>query len=233
MKLFLTCSGFTNETIIATFRKLLGKPTTEANIVIIPTGQNMVNGNKSWVYSETFKGPYELGWKQFDIVDLAAVSSLEKQYWWHKIESADVILVGGGNSYYLSYWLQQSGFADKLPSLLQSRMYVGISAGSVAVTPTLLTSSEGLREVGLIAKDVSGSSQAGTQISDKGLQIVDFGFRPHFGEDRRSAITGEILQTVSTQARVEVYGLDDQSALVFNDGAISIVSEGAWHLFKP
>ena len=42
--------------------------------------------------------------------------------------------MGGGNTGYLSYWLQQSGFADKLPDLLRDTVYVGVSAGSAMVT---------------------------------------------------------------------------------------------------
>ncbi len=233
MKLFLTSAGFTNDTIRQAFRDLLGRPTEECSIVVIPTGQNMVSGDKSWVYNEAFKGPYDLGWKSFDIVDLAAMVALPKELWWPKLELADVILVGGGNVPYLSFWMQASGLAAELPKWLETKVYVGISAGSMATTPTLNTSSECLKALGLIPADQSGSDDAGEQMSDVGMGLVKFGFRPHFGEGRRSTITAEVLDAVAKQEDMPVYALDDQSALSVFNGEVTIVSEGEWKLFQP
>jgi dipeptidase E len=49
-------------------------------------------------------------------------------------ERADALLVWGGDVLYLTYWLRQSGLADLLPSLSDT-VYIGVSAGSIAVTP--------------------------------------------------------------------------------------------------
>jgi dipeptidase E len=38
---------------------------------------------------------------------------------------------------YLCYWMRQSGLADLLPSLRRELVYVGVSAGSMAVASTL------------------------------------------------------------------------------------------------
>lgn len=233
MKLFLTSAGFTNDSIRQAFRDLLGKPTDECCIVVVPTGQNMVSGDKSWVYNESFKGSYELGWKQFDIVDVAAVATLPKDLWWSKLETADVILVGGGNVPYLSFWMQASGLAKALPRWLESKVYVGISAGSMVATPSLNTSSEALKAMGLIPNDEDASDDCGEQMSDVGMGLVDFGFRPHFGRDRRSTITAEVLDVVAKQEEMPVYALDDQTALSVFNGEVSVVTKGEWKLFEP
>jgi dipeptidase E len=45
-------------------------------------------------------------------------------------------LVGGGDSLYLSYWMQQSELADLLPSL-HDLVYVGLSAGSMGMASNI------------------------------------------------------------------------------------------------
>jgi dipeptidase E len=193
----------------------------------------MVRGDKSWVYDEAFKGPHELGWKQFDIVDLAAVATLPKNLWWPKLEVADVILVGGGNVPYLSFWMQASGLAEALPQWLETKVYVGNSAGSMVVTPSINTSSEALQSMGLIPGGEDASDVSGEQMSDVGIGLVTFGFRPHFGENRRSSITAEVLDAVAKQEEMPVYALDDKSALSIFNGEVTIVSEGDVKLFEP
>ena len=81
MKLLLTSAGITNISIAQALRDLLGKPTVESKIVVVPTAHNAEPGDKSWVIEEDFAGPHQLGWKEFNVVDLAAVSSLDKGLW--------------------------------------------------------------------------------------------------------------------------------------------------------
>lgn len=44
------------------------------------------------------------------------------------------MLVWGGDVLYLTHWMRQSGLAELLPRL-DKTVYVGMSAGSIAVTP--------------------------------------------------------------------------------------------------
>jgi Peptidase family S51 len=50
------------------------------------------------------------------------------------VRETDALLVWGGDVLYLCYWMRQSGLADLLPSLSES-VYVGVSAGSIVMTP--------------------------------------------------------------------------------------------------
>lgn len=233
MKLLLTSAGFTNQTIIDAFRGMLDKPTDESNVVVIPTAQNMVQGDKTWVIQETLLGSHQLGWKGYDIVDLAAVASLPKETWVSKLYDADVILVGGGNNHYLSYWMERSGFAEMLPELLKTRVYVGISTGSIAAGISSATSMESLQRAGLIAYDESGSIDATGQMTDSALGLVSFAFRSHFGESDRKLITAELMHTVARQIGAPVYALDDASAIKVVDTETEVVSEGQWKVFEP
>ena len=51
------------------------------------------------------------------------------------VQEVDALLVGGGEVFYLRYWMWQSGLADLLPELPREAVYVGLSGGSMVVTP--------------------------------------------------------------------------------------------------
>lgn len=233
MKLLLTSAGITNNSIAQALRDLLGKPTGESKIIIVPTGQNPVQGDKSWVIEEDLLGPQKLGWRQISIIDLAAVSSLDKNLWWPQFEEADVILVGGGNSLYLSFWLQKSGIYDVLPAWLESKVYVGISAGSIVATESLNTASLILYLQDKLKDDEYDELGPKGQSSSKTLKLVDFVFRPHLNSPKFPKIREHLLENVAKKFSVPMYAVDDQTALKIVDGNVEVVSEGKWRLFEP
>ena len=78
----------------------------------------------------------ELGWKSVGVLELTALPSLDKERWVSWVREADVLLVNGGDAVYLSYWMQQSGLVDLLPSLSEM-VWVGLSGGSMVMTPRI------------------------------------------------------------------------------------------------
>src|SRR6478609_1233861 len=82
-------------------------------------------------------------------LELTALPNLPVELWLPELQAADVILVGGGNTGYLSYWFRESGLADVLPGLLHHTVYVGASAGSVIMTPELQVDRERLSSTGV------------------------------------------------------------------------------------
>ena len=60
-----------------------------------------------------------------------------KNVWVPLVQETDALLVGGGDALYLCYWMRQSGLADLLPSLRRETVYVGVSAGSMVMTPNI------------------------------------------------------------------------------------------------
>ena len=75
-----------------------------------------------------------LGWKSLGVLELTALPSLKEHSWVPMVQETDALLVGGGDVLYLCYWMRQPGLADLLPSLSEL-VYVGVSAGSIVVTP--------------------------------------------------------------------------------------------------
>jgi hypothetical protein len=63
----------------------------------------------------------ELGWKSLGVLELTGLPSIKEEKWVPMVQETDVLLVGGGDSLYLCYWMRQSGLADLLPSLRRVR----------------------------------------------------------------------------------------------------------------
>ena len=78
----------------------------------------------------------ELGWKSLGVLELTALPSIDEELWVPLVQETDVLLVNGGDALYLCHWMRQSGLADLLPSLRET-VYVGLSAGSMVMTPSI------------------------------------------------------------------------------------------------
>lgn len=232
MRLLLTSAGITNNSITQALRDLLGKPTSESKIVVVPTAQNPITGDKSWVIEEDLVGPQKLGWKEFSIIDLAAVNSLDKGLWWPQFDNADVILIGGGNAFYLSHWMQACGIFDAVPKWLDSKIYVGISAGSQVAANSLRTSSIAIDKIGKLHDSDYDEFGPKDQSSAKTLRLVNFEFRPHLNSPKFPKIREEYLKKTAEKLDVPIYAVDDQTALKVIDGKVEVVSEGKWILIE-
>jgi len=84
-----------------------------------------------------------LGWASLGVLELTALPTIGAERWVPWIREADVLLVDGGDATYLCHWMRESGLADLLPSL-REMVWVGVSAGSMVMTPRIgSTSSSG------------------------------------------------------------------------------------------
>lgn len=218
MKLFLTSAGFTNKIISDALLELAGKPFKNLNLVFVPTAANVESGGKEWLITD-LHNCLKLNFKKIEIVDIAAV---EKNIWLPQIEEADVIMLGGGNSRYLMKQLKRSGLDKLLPELLKTKVYVGISAGSMVAGKGLSLSSDAVlyyENVGQFKKYAS-------------LGFVNLSIRPHFNSKFFPMVTEKILEKMAKEIPEPVYALDDNSAIIVNGDKISVVSEGKWKKFN-
>lgn len=231
-KLLLTSSGITNDTIQKALVDLLGKPIHESSALFVPTAiyaypQGIKHG---W---EVIKEPAKLGWKTFGVLELTALPSLSKEVWLSQIEETDAIMVGGGNKFYLSYWMEKSGLFEILPQLLsQGKVYVGASAGSMMMTQGLNYDHERFEKTGVYYDDEFDEEMSSDAGSARTLGLVDFVIRPHLGADYFPQATLENVEKWAAKAAAPLYALDDQSALKVVDGNVEAISEGTWKLFE-
>ena len=218
MKLLLTSSGNTNKSIENALLKLLGKPFKKAKLVFIPTAANLEKDDKSWLINDmnNFK---KLGFASFDIVD---ISSISKEIWLPLFEKADILVFGGGDTIYLRNWIKKSGLEKILPELLKTRVYVGISAGSMLTAKNI-----SLSTAGILYYEKYGKFK-----NKKGLGFVDFELRPHLNSKWFPKVRLPYLKKLVEKVPYSFYAIDDNTAIEVVDGRTSIVSEGKWRKFN-
>jgi dipeptidase E len=221
MRLLLTSAGIKNATIHEALLDLLGKPIADCGALCIPTagyGHPQVSPEGAWRFisgREPRCPMCELGWKSLGVLELTALPSIDKERWMRWVREADVLLVNGGDALYLCHWMRQSGLADLLPSLRET-VWVGLSAGSMVMTP----------RIG--ADFVGWKPPAG---GDSALGVVDFSIFPHLDHELLPENTMADAERWAAGIRNPAYAIDDETAIRVIDGTANVVSEGHWKLF--
>lgn len=218
MKLLLTSEGISNPSIAKALAELLGKPFKESRVTYIPTAANGEKGDKGWV-EININIIRNLGFLSFDVVDISSVS---KDTWRFSFKRADVLVFGGGNVEYLLDWLEKSGVKAALPDLLRTKVYMGISAGSM-VTAQIIS---------LTDTDSLYYEKSGHKTSRKGLGFVDFEIRPHLNTSSFPHVELDNLEKLATENPTPFYALDDNSAIKVDGDTVTVVSEGTWKKFN-
>jgi dipeptidase E len=224
MRLLLTSAGIKNTSIHNALVDLLGKPIAESSALCIPTasyGHPMAGPGAAWRFisgNEPDCPMCELGWKSLGVLELTALPSLDEALWVPMVQETDVLLVNGGDPLYLCYWMRQSGLADLLPSLHQT-VWVGLSAGSLVMTPRI-----GEHFVGWTPPTGAG---------DETLGLVDFAIFPHLDHEDLPSNSMADAERWAGGMSVPGYAIDDETAIKVVDGTVEVVSEGHWKLFTP
>jgi len=219
MKLLLTSAGFSNDSIREAFGNLIEKSPEELNLVFIPTAANVEGGDKtSWFIKDLIRLK-ELQFKSIDIVDISAVS---KDVWFPRLQDADVLYVEGGNTAHLMYWMVESGLQEILPEMLKTKVYVGVSAGSMVACNDLALN---------MSEQLYGESFDERQKSE-GMKFVDFSIIPHLGSPHFPNVSIDNLEPRAKDIDGTFYIIDDDTAIKVIDDEIEIVSEGKWKKFN-
>ena len=221
MKLLLTSAGISNTSIRNALVNLLGKPIAEASALFVPTAiYAYPNGADiaRRVITGSLGDPFcELGWKSLGVLELTSLLSIKRELWVPMLRETDALLVGGGDCQYLTYWMQQSGLADLLPSLLTRTVYVGLSAGSMVMTRYGTT---------------YGHHTLPAE-THKSLGLLDFALHPHLDHEWFPENSLANYEKLAATLPMPSYMIDDQTAIKVTNDAIEVVSEGNWRLFNP
>jgi dipeptidase E len=222
LRLLLTSAGIKNTSIRKALLDLLGKPIAESDALCIPTaGYAMPDGaGQAWrfISGRELRTPMcELGWRSLGVLELTALPSIDDERWVPAVEETDVLLVNGGDPLYLCHWMRQSRLSDLLPSLREA-VYVGLSAGSMVMAPS-------------IGEDFVGwRPPAG---GDSALGMVDFAIFPHLDHEDLPDNSMADAERWAAGMPVPGYAIDDQTAIKVVDGTVEVVSEGHWRRFAP
>ncbi|GHO58495.1 Type 1 glutamine amidotransferase-like domain-containing protein [Ktedonobacter robiniae] len=230
MKFLLTSGGITNTSIHDALVDLLGKPIAESSALYIPTAlyanpngpsmaARLIRGETNTApFPDEFTSLCELGWKSLGVLELTALSSIDEERWLPLVQETDTLLVEGGDPLYLCYWMRQSGLANLLPKLPEA-VYVGVSAGSMVMAPSIGEYFVGWKP---------------PTDGDRTLGLVDFAMFPHL--DNPSLLPGNSLANAEKWAAgmpVPSYLMDDQTAIQVVDGVVNVISEGHWKQSTP
>jgi dipeptidase E len=220
LKLLLTSGGVTNPTIHQALVDLLDKPIADSTALCIPTAMhghpNVGPGTRTWEFiSGRSENPMvELGWKSVGVLELTALPSIDEDRWVPLLRETDVLLVSGGDALYLRHWMRESGLEELLPSLTKT-VWVGLSAGSMVMTPR-------------IGEDFVGWKSPGG--SDETLGLVDFCICPHLAPDGMPGNSMAEAEAWAATIDAPAYVIDDSTAIRVVDGTVDVVSEGQWRL---
>ncbi len=224
MKLFLTSEGLNKETT-RDFIKLLGKDPKETEICFIPTAA-YPEINKDFLEQDK-KNLRKIGCKVTDL-DLKREN---KKSLAQKLKNFDVILVGGGNTFYLLKYIRKSGF-DKIiiPLLKQGKVsfsqqrktkqeviYFGISAGSIVAGP----------EIGISNWDPEWDKNVVNLKNLTGLNLIPFAISPHFAVKNK-----KILEEKSKTVDYPLVAINDKQAVVVNGEKVEIIGKGKKVIFN-
>jgi len=153
-----------------------------------------------------------LGWASLGVLELTALPTIGAERWLPWIQEADVLLVDGGDATYLCHWMRESGLADLLP-LLPDTVWLGVSAGSMVMTPRIGESF------------VEWSSAP----DDNTLGVVDFSIFPHLDAFPQNTLANAERWAAAIGAAA--YAIDEQTAIKVVAGSVEVVSEGNWTKF--
>lgn len=196
MKLLLISSGLCSKELKSCFKKALSKPVGDLKVLFLFG----VNSNEEFFYvNESKKELISIGIREKNIFDLNFFESFEI------LESDfDVVYVCGGNTFEILNSLRKNKLdllIEKI--LLNNGVYVGVSAGSIIVGPSIKIAgwgSEGdLNNIGL--KNLGG------------FCFVDFSLYPHYRDELKKEV-----EDFKKIVDYPVFVLRDCEGIYFEDG---------------
>lgn len=216
MKLILCSEGFHTPNTVEACIKLVGKPQDQITVGIINEAFAVEQGDKSWVL-DNLNSVAKNFTAELDIIDLLALSITEVE---ERLADKDVIFVVGGDTDYLMSVYQKTGFDKLLPKLLETKVYVGSSAGSMVAG----------KRISEAAYRLIYGEDSKYNISDY-TGLVNLSVMPHLDSPYFPNRKESLLEAVG-KFEGKVYGLRDDSAVVvdgdevYTVGSEPIVIEG-------
>jgi dipeptidase E len=149
------------------------------------------------------------------VLELTALPTIGAARWVPWVHEADVLLVDGGDATYLCHWMRESGLAELL-STLPDLVWVGVSAGSMVMTPRI----------------GSAFVEWPSAPDDRTLGVVDFSIFPHLDAFPQNTLA-HAERWAASLGGGPAYAIDEQTAIKVVDGVVEVVSEGRWTRFDP
>ncbi|MCU1515021.1 MAG: hypothetical protein JWO10_2111 [Microbacteriaceae bacterium] len=220
--MLLTSNGVTNDAIGNALLDLLGKPTSESRIVAIIDATLPFPGDKGHMFRH-LEALRLLGWEQFDVMSLftGPRSGIES-----RLRSTDVVFCYGGSNHWLAHAWISTGLAPLLRELLDEKVYLGLSGGSMIFSRLHAAAVEAF-------DDQAEVEQFELDSVGPALPLFDWYVLPHLGADYFPEQTDAWAADSAARLGEPIWFIDDQTALLVRDPLKDpqIVSEGHWLRF--
>jgi dipeptidase E len=222
MRMLLTSNGVTNDPIRTALLDLLGQPFDQSKVVVIIDAILPFAGDnrQTLIHLEQLSS---LGWQQFDLMSLfGGPHSVIEQ----RLRSADVIYCYGGSNHWLAHAWIANGFAPLLRELLDEKVYLGLSAGSMIFSRLhndVVEAFNDQEEIEMLQLDSAAPA----------LPLFDWALMPHLGASYFPDHDDDWAAAGAGRLAAPAYFLDDESALLVRDAAADpeVISNGHWLRF--
>ena len=200
-KLFL-CSYFAG--VKATFKNFMNNNTKGKKVLFIPTAN--IDEETKFLVDEAKEVFESLG---MEVEDLE-ISKLNEKTIKNKIEKANYLYVGGGNTFYLLQELKRKNLIDFIKNRVNFGMtYIGESAGAIITSKDIEYNY--LMDDKTIAKDLKDYL---------GLNLVDFYVVPHLNE---FPFEESAKQTVEKyKDKLNIIAINNSQAIIVKDDKFEI-----------
>jgi peptidase E len=216
MKILLL-SGAPNDEIKENLKEMLPVESSSVKMAVVPTAslahRDGATVDDSWVSQEIQLHMDIYGFGSAVRCDLdgndpeAAIAN---------ILASDVLEMWGGNTGYLLEWVRRSGLGDKLISGIPDLVYLGGSAGSMQLGPTLE----------YVDRFFPGEMAYATDLT--GLGLVPFLVIPHLNAEGHPRIRPPEIRAFAETVSYPVYALDNQCGVRVDDGEVTVIGGGEY-----
>jgi dipeptidase E len=208
MKLLLTSAGLRTPEIVLACTELVGKPAEKISVAVINEGYAPETGDHRWVLDDLNLAAEAYGGR-FEFVNLLALEPTTAK---ERIAAADIIYVEGGDTPYLMHIINKTKFRHTLLEALETKVYVGSSAGSMIIG----------KRLPLEVNEAIYSEGTSTYPGQNYLELCDFSIMPHIEPESNGP---RRLRWHKAQDLYDgkIYGLTDNSAIIVTDMNVKVI----------
>ncbi|MZG18700.1 type 1 glutamine amidotransferase-like domain-containing protein, partial [Streptomyces sp. SID5914] len=128
--------------------------------------------------------------------------------------------------YHLARSINGNGLAEGFLEALRSRVYVGVSAGSMIFSRNLTGHSAD------VIGDAKDLNVLGATSVEPPFGLFDWYLKPHLYSPDFPERDDAWADRITARADFPIYFIDDETAVRVRDGEVDVVSEGRWR-FHP
>lgn len=144
----------------------------------------------------------------YDEIDITGMNENELK---KALDGHDIIMVEGGNTFYLLKAIRESGFEEVVKELIEKGVvYIGSSAGSYVACPSIVVSTYAKKQ-----KDRCGVTDF------TAMNLVPFLIKAHYTPDLLTE-----LKEIRGKVDYPLHILNDQQALLIRDGEVQLLGGG-------